>query len=81
VLAVVQLSSGMVSGPVNEQNTFYHSGASVSAVITGATVVMLSFTASTAITMYAEGGAQDVSRSRRRHHLTAYAVVVSLRPR
>ena len=47
VLAVVQLTRGMGSGTLFTTNPFYHSGIGFSTVLTGATVVCFSLSAST----------------------------------
>jgi putrescine importer len=54
LLAVVQLAHGMGEGTLLTTKPFFHSGISVPAVLTGATVVCFSFIGFDAITMYTE---------------------------
>lgn len=54
VLSIVQLAHGMGDGTLLTLKPFLHSGISVPAVLTGATVVCFSFIGFDAITMYTE---------------------------
>ena len=69
-LAVLQLSHGMGNGTVLSTQTLFHSGVSLPAVLTGATVVCFSFIGFDAITMYSE-------EARNKSHISK-AIIITL---
>ena len=54
VMVIAQLANGAGDGTVASVKPFFHDGVTVSAVLTGATVVCFSFIGFDAVTMYAE---------------------------